>query len=480
MDIKSFHADNGIFAEKAFRDDVADSNQTISYCAVGAHHQNGISERHIGTLTHGARTNLLHAQRRWPEAIGSILWPFAWKDFERRYNHLYLDENGDSPISKFASTKVKVDLKQFHPFGCPVFVLQSKLQSAGSSIPKWDPRARVGIYLGHSPCHAGSVALVLNPKTLQVSPQFHIVFDDELSTVSCMRSGEVPPHWTTLVKQSAELTTDEDFYLATSWPNDYISNEVILIYEEGVDESAILLNNNAPTNEAVSIPEEVPRKRSVTFNLNNEVTNSEEVRESTQSEEVISSDALLFPTMPDLNELTLRRSPRLKALREKAKSTNIGLTTRRIFSLFVACSTIAFGTAASATSMVASPITSLERVVLHTQHVNMHFDNTLNTIHHAALMIAAGDNDTYTLKEMLKQEDKADFATAMVKEVKDHESRNHWSLLPRSEMPKGNKSIMSVWSFKRKRYPDGRVLKHKARLCAHGGMQQWGVNYWET
>eukprot|EP00957_Ditylum_brightwellii_P140542 10707434-Ditylum_brightwellii.AAC.1 len=23
-------------------------------------------------------------------------------------------------------------------------------------------------------------------------------------------------------------------------------------------------------------------------------------------------------------------------------------------------------------------------------------------------------------------------------------------------------------------------MKHKARLCAHGGMQQWGVNFWET
>ena len=23
-------------------------------------------------------------------------------------------------------------------------------------------------------------------------------------------------------------------------------------------------------------------------------------------------------------------------------------------------------------------------------------------------------------------------------------------------------------------------MKYKARLCAHGGMQRWGVNYWET
>ena len=42
------------------------------------------------------------------------------------------------------------------------------------------------------------------------------------------------------------------------------------------------------------------------------------------------------------------------------------------------------------------------------------------------------------------------------------------------------KTIMSIWSFKRKRFPDGSLNKHKARLCAHGGMQTWGQNYWET
>lgn len=81
---------------------------------------------------------------------------------------------------------------------------------------------------------------------------------------------------------------------------------------------------------------------------------------------------------------------------------------------------------------------------------------------------------------MLKQEDKNEFIQAMMKEVTDHESRNHWTVLPRSEIPNGVKTILAVWSFKRKRSPDGQVLKHKARLCAHGGMQTWGVNYWET
>lgn len=39
---------------------------------------------------------------------------------------------------------------------------------------------------------------------------------------------------------------------------------------------------------------------------------------------------------------------------------------------------------------------------------------------------------------------------------------------------------MSMWAFRRKHTGFGEVTKHKARLCAHGGQQQWGVNYWET
>ena len=43
---------------------------------------------------------------------------------------------------------------------------------------------------------------------------------------------------------------------------------------------------------------------------------------------------------------------------------------------------------------------------------------------------------------------------------------------PFSEMPISARTILMVWSLKRKRFPDGRLNKHKARVCAHGGMQQ--------
>ena len=35
-----------------------------------------------------------------------------------------------------------------------------------------------------------------------------------------------------------------------------------------------------------------------------------------------------------------------------------------------------------------------------------------------------------------------------------------------------------IWSFKRKRHPDGSLDKYKARLCVHGGQEQHGIHFW--
>ena len=73
-------------------------------------------------------------------------------------------------------------LRHFHAFGCPTYVLDNALQS-GQGAPKWRQRSRLGVYFGPSPNHARSVALVLNPRTSHVSPQFHVKFNDFFETV---------------------------------------------------------------------------------------------------------------------------------------------------------------------------------------------------------------------------------------------------------------------------------------------------------
>ena len=56
--IKSFRADNGIFKSEEFRLELKNNAQDITYCGVGAHHQNGIAERYIRTMVEKARTVL--------------------------------------------------------------------------------------------------------------------------------------------------------------------------------------------------------------------------------------------------------------------------------------------------------------------------------------------------------------------------------------------------------------------------------------
>jgi hypothetical protein len=58
---------------------------------------------------------------------------------------------------------------------------------------KWHDRSRVGIYLGRSPFHACTVALVLNLVTGRVSPQFHVQFDPSFQTVKNSFGGKSPP-----------------------------------------------------------------------------------------------------------------------------------------------------------------------------------------------------------------------------------------------------------------------------------------------
>ena len=160
--IKSFYADNVIYTEKAFTNEVANCGQTIYFCGVGTHHQNGVAENHIGRLTQGFRTNLLHTQRRWSEAIGEILWPFSCKKYERRYNDLSLDKSGLSPLQTNLNVYEPFKIRDYHTFGCPVYILNGKLQAVGSKFPKWQPHSRLGVYLDQSPCHAGNLALELN------------------------------------------------------------------------------------------------------------------------------------------------------------------------------------------------------------------------------------------------------------------------------------------------------------------------------
>jgi hypothetical protein len=149
---------------------------------VNAHFQNGIAKKMIRDLQESTRKQLLHAKSRWPKAIELNLWPYALRLANHLRNLLPDKDDATSPIERFSRVQVAPHLKENHPFGCPVYALNNRLQS-GNRIPKWDLRARLGVYLGQSPRHASSVSLVLSLETGLVSPQYHVRHDDFFETV---------------------------------------------------------------------------------------------------------------------------------------------------------------------------------------------------------------------------------------------------------------------------------------------------------
>ena len=102
----------------------------------------------------------------------------------------------------------------FHTWGCPVFVLEALLQGGLVGLPIWEPRSITGVYLGHSPFHAVSVALILNIRTGHITPQYYVAFDGTFSIMEHKSKVAVPVNCKNLVDEHSELTTQENFIFA--------------------------------------------------------------------------------------------------------------------------------------------------------------------------------------------------------------------------------------------------------------------------
>eukprot|EP00957_Ditylum_brightwellii_P133588 10185446-Ditylum_brightwellii.AAC.1 len=63
----------------------------------------------------------------------------------------------------------------------------------------------------------------------------------------------------------------------------------------------------------------------------------------------------------------------------------------------------------------------------------------------------------------------------------DHIERGHWQFIPIEDVPKGAKTLDTVWAMKRKRDIKTRqITNYKARLNVHGEQQQHGINCFDT
>jgi hypothetical protein len=123
-----------------------------------------------------------------------------------------------SKTEVFCEAQSPIKMKNLHTFGCPAYVLVEPLQSSNLSVPHFHHHTHICIYVGHSPQHAGNVALILNPQTECTSPQYHVVFDDNFTTVNDIKNSLMPSTWQQLVSKY-EGVSKVNYDLAKFWFN---------------------------------------------------------------------------------------------------------------------------------------------------------------------------------------------------------------------------------------------------------------------
>lgn len=498
VSIKEYVGDNNPFHSKDWKDDCLHQNQLVTLSGVGAHHQN-LAERYIQTIFNMARSMMLHFALHWPQAAQTNLWPFAVDHAVYLWNNTPKPNTYVSPLEHFTSTTFPDynHLQRLHVFGCPVYVLDPKLQD-GKKLPKWHRRSRQGIYVGISKRHSSTVHLVLNLDTGKVSPQYHVVFDDTFSTI--FSNGQFNADvWTSLTRDSLDRHQDAtDATDATSW---FPSPSRSLTPTEG--SSAPVHDSQPPTSHVRDVVEiQLPQEP-----LPSRVRNIQHAPLLSPTEGAPSvpegvSSPLSLPSEGDRSN----SSPQPQPLR---RSTRITQPPTRLDPSFTQALTSShFPNVHASRQVTFRPNTTLPRVSgerLNQQYLaNMNWNRLLTVcnnltgtlgafiVNHlkdtsyndlveylnpALFITLANKEDNPTYAEAMAGPDQAGFIKAMEIEIETLTSLEVYDLVKRTPHMK---VLSSVWAFKRKRYPDGSIRKLKARFCARGFEQQEGVDYFET
>jgi Reverse transcriptase (RNA-dependent DNA polymerase) len=428
--VQHYHADNGRFMENVWREDIRRQGQTISYSGVGAHHQNGLVEKRIRDLQDLTRTCLIYASSKWPEAINVHLWPYALLKANAVLNNTLSGKNEQSAVEKFANVQVVPNHSYEHPFGCPAYVLDGPLQS-GAKAKKWDIRGRLGIYLGQSQQYSRKVSLILSLSTGLVSPQFHVVHDDEFYTLRKYARNTIP---TSMWQVKCAFV---DSGTSASTQNKYGSVELNRVERE------VLVNEDIPVLES--------RRGDVTGSNEREVN----IPEGAATAGTPAGDAVRVPQVanvpePSVEPITTTRSGREVRAPVHLQDYVVYETTTDVLQVHP------------------------ESDYIHPTHYSEYRDDDVT-------FAASTDPDTLYLHEAMREPDRANFLAAMQDEVQAQTDNKNWEVVPRGALPTGTRVLPAVWAMKRKRKVlCGTVYKWKARLNVDGAKQVHGLDYWET
>lgn len=519
--VQSYHTDNGIFSAAEYLKEINYKQQQIRFSGSGAHHQNGIAERAIGTIFSIARTMLIHAAIRWPDVIEPDVWPMAISYAVWLYNNMP-KSNGIAPIELVVRSKNPTHvLVNAHVFGSPAYVLDPKLQGL-SKLPKFSPRSRRGMFVGFSQQHSSTVPLILNLSTLSITPQFHVVFDDWFTTVNSSSPTDIiDEKFHTLFSDSRyQYSFDEfdDVVLNEEWNttppssdttfdiNDQRENIVLAPVPTTTTDQNLITNIKVPVPITTNIPADVTIKQSTTPILPPPLLKTQQLPPTasptspaiTPAPPTISSPTITSPTTT--NQLSpIKPSIILSTKQVQIKdpqpivrrSTRPHQVTRRYgFNDIQAKSSEAISCQRENTNILLNHVINkmnnpnICNAAVYVMSCNISYEDNLIEYHDPSIYMQINnkvdDNGTLNFHQAIYAPDWDQFQLSAIKEIQTLENMNTWIEMDRTEVPEGHKILGGTWVFKRKKAPDGTIIKHKARYCVRGDQQVHGVDYFES
>jgi len=524
--VKHYHADNSPFGNNAYRSDCTRQQQSLSFSGVGAHHQNAVAERAIRTITNWSRTMILHSLLYWPEASNLDLWPYAmdhavyvWNNLPQRGTHLAPTElHTRSRFSHYDH------LSSLAVWGCPVYVLEPKLQD-GKKLPKWKPRTRRGMYLGKSDAHANTVGRILNLKTGYISPQYHCVYDNLFTTVA--RTGDEvtsfdPLTWDQLIQSGYERSYEPEYDIhGRPLPGPMLQNEWL----SGVELKArndlkekrwrrLRKFRDLPESDRDPRDIHVPEGESEGV-VDSQLPSQFVPVDSSRAEDNVetSMDDMDGSIDPSVREAIQRAGEELDdAIRDLETPLRFTRSGRRVKSPSRLISTMfsKFKPYHEESQNQLYQDINRQRV----RHITLD-DQFIHTLDWSSLnedpsdikderlfglvllMNQTMDPDGYTFEQWdplilttvanaqdtpnwsqaMNGPNKQGFWKACKIEVTTLETKGSWEVVEREVWMN---VIQSTWAFKIKRFPHGAIRKLKARFCARGDMQIEGIDFFET
>lgn len=466
--ISKYHGDNGVFKAKEFSDALISDEQELTFSGVGAHHQNGIAERAIRTVTERARAMMQHTHLHWPDEFQVELWPFALDHACWLHNHTPNLHHGWAPIEIFCGTSIACQhLQRVRVWGCPGYVLSPTLQD-GKKIPKWAPKARRGQFLGFSRQHSSTIGLMRNLETGSISPQFHIVFDELYTTVHSIEDGQDDTWIELFVSERDYYGPDEDELEPDDDAFPDIDPEWLPIAELPPELMAPLPAAEPPAHVEVA---DHPLEQPVV---------AIEPLPPNQIDDIRQDDATL-PGIAPPQEL-----PPVDQRPQRARRPN-----RRVFGEDWTNYTVQLTPSSRTLIGHVVPNLSHDDLFLHSldwdapfaeDYASYHAINELHVdpytdevewIHPFTLGAKATSADTPTLREIQKLGPKEIdlWYEAMDIELQALRDKNTFTEIYRADVPNGSQIIKSTWAFKKKRRPSGEVYKYKARFVVRGDLQ---------